>query len=64
METWVNIHTGETIIVVGSELVSNPPIKVFIMEDGSRWQADDFVFHHQRPNMRPADAGDGGYWWR
>ena len=57
METWVNIHTKETINVVGNELVSNPPIKVFIMEDGSRWRADDFVLHHQRPNTASSGRG-------
>ena len=50
METWINIHTGKRVKVRGSKLVSNfpSPIRVFVMEDWSFWQENDFVNHHQR----------------
>ena len=40
-----NIHTGMVCEVVDSELVSNPPIRVFILSDGTRWDKEQFNAH-------------------
>jgi len=49
MDEYQNIHTGEVVHIVNIERVVNiPPILVYELSDGGRWNIDEF-----RKNWRP-----------
>ena len=47
-----NIHTHERCDVLRVETVSNPPIRVYVLSNGSRW-SEKLFFRHWR-NLAPA----------
>ena len=40
--TYRNVHTGEVRTIVSSEVVSNPPITVYVLDNGNRWDSRQF----------------------
>jgi len=40
-----NIHTGKVVEIISTEEVSNPPIEIFILSNGEKWDKVQFRDH-------------------
>ena len=49
-----NIHTGDVVVVKKVEYVSNPPIEVNELDDGTRWNTE--LFHQHFALVQPGNA--------
>ena len=56
--TYRNIHTNKVCKVLRIEFVSNPPIQVYVLSDGNRWDKKQFDEHWQKIEDTPAQEID------
>ena len=54
-DLYENIHTKQTCYIQRTETVSNPPIRVHVLSDGTRWDETQFAAHWTEiPQPHPA----------